>query len=98
MANDASAGWLKASAVTVFCVLSGVALDAAYRPTADDDQVKIGIARTISDAGYYIADAMGFFRADGLDVSITGFNSAAQMIAPLGTGELDVGGGMVSAG
>src|SRR5262249_61081951 len=49
-------------------------------------------------AGYYSADAMGFFREDGLDVSITGFNSAAQMIAPLGTGELDVGGGTVSAG
>src|SRR5262249_35673331 len=29
---------------------------------------------------------------------LTGFNSAAQMIAPLGTGELDVGGGTVSAG
>src|SRR5262249_49721391 len=98
MANDASAGWLKASAVTAFCVLSGVVLDAAYRPAAAVDQVKIGIARTISDAGYYIADAMGFFREDGLDVSITGFNSAAQMIAPLGTGELDVGGGTGFAG
>jgi NitT/TauT family transport system substrate-binding protein len=68
------------------------------RPQLRADQVKIGIARTISDAGYYIADAMGFFREDGLDVSITAFNSAAQMIAPLGTGELDVGGGTVSAG
>ena len=98
MTNDASARWTRASVVTAVCVLSGVALDAAYRPAAAADQVKIGIARTISDAGYYIADAMGFFREDGLDVSITGFNSAAQMIAPLGTGELDVGGGTVSAG
>jgi NitT/TauT family transport system substrate-binding protein len=62
------------------------------------EPVKIGISRTISDAGYYVADAMGFFRDEGIDVSITGFNSAAQMIAPLGTGELDVGGGTVSAG
>src|SRR5499427_6547311 len=98
MANDASARWLKASVVAAFWVLSGAVLDAAYRPAAAADQVKIGIARTISDAGYYIADAMGFFREDGLDVSILGFNSAAQMIAPLGTGELDVGGGTVSAG
>jgi NitT/TauT family transport system substrate-binding protein len=60
-------------------------LDAPYWAAAAADQVKIGIARTISDASYYIADAMGFFREDGLDVSITGFNSAAQMIAPLGT-------------
>jgi NitT/TauT family transport system substrate-binding protein len=79
-------------------LLSGLALDAARAPAAAADQVKIGISRTISDAGYYMADAMGFFRDEGIDVSITGFNSAAQMIAPLGTGELDVGGGTVSAG
>ena len=41
---------------------------------------------------------MGFFSDEGLEISILGFNSAAQMIAPLGTGELDVGGGTVSAG
>jgi NitT/TauT family transport system substrate-binding protein len=79
-------------------LLSGLALDAARAPAEAADQVKIGISRTISDAGYYMADAMGFFRDEGIDVSITGFNSAAQMIAPLGTGELDVGGGTVSAG
>src|SRR4029079_14983494 len=62
------------------------------------DQVKIGISRTLSDAGYCVADAKGFFRDEGMDVSITGFNSAAKMIAPLDTGELDVGGGTVSAG
>ena len=98
MVNDASARWPKASVVPAFCLLSCLALDAPYSAAAAADQVKIGIARTISDAGYYIADAMGFFREDGLDVSITAFNSAAQMIAPLGTGELDVGGGTVSAG
>ena len=74
-------------------LLSGLALDAAHAPADAADQVKIGISRTISDAGYYMADAMGFFRDEGIDVSITGFYSAAQMIAPLGTGELDVGGG-----
>ena len=79
-------------------LLSCLALDAARAPAGAADQVKIGISRTISDAGYYMADAMGFFRDEGMEVSITGFNSAAQMIAPLGTGELDVGGGTVSAG
>jgi NitT/TauT family transport system substrate-binding protein len=79
-------------------VLLCLSLDAGLAPAAAADQIKIGISRTISDAGYYMADAMGFFRDEGMDVSITGFNSAAQMIAPLGTGELDVGGGTVSAG
>jgi NitT/TauT family transport system substrate-binding protein len=77
-------------------LLFGLALAAA--PAAAAEEVKIGVARTLSDAGYYIADAKGFFREEGVDVSITGFNSAAQMIAPLGTGDLDVGGGTVSAG
>ena len=49
MTNDASARWTRASVVTAVCVLSYVALDAAYRPAAAADQVKIGIARTISD-------------------------------------------------
>src|SRR5262249_21547646 len=78
MANDASARWSKVSVVAAFCLLSCLALDASYSPAAAADQVKIGIARTISDAGYYIADAMGFFREDGLDVSITAFNSASM--------------------
>jgi NitT/TauT family transport system substrate-binding protein len=62
------------------------------------DQVRIGIARTMSDSGYYIADALGFFREEGIEVSLIDFKSAAQMVAPLGSGELDVGGGTVSAG
>ena len=77
-------------------LLLGLALAAA--PAAAAEEVKIGVARTLSDAGYYIADAKGFFREEGVEVSITGFNSAAQMIVPLGTGDLDVGGGTVSAG
>ncbi len=100
MANDMGVpgGGHKSSVVAGLLLLSCLALDAACLPAAAAEQVKIGISRTISDAGYYVADAMGFFREEGIDVSITGFNSAAQMIAPLGTGELDVGGGTVSAG
>src|SRR5262249_21792409 len=98
MANGASTRRPKASAVTAFFLLSCLALEAPYSPAAAADQVKIGIARTISDAGYYNAHALGLFPEGKPDVSITGFNSAAQMIAPLGTGELDVGGGTVSAG
>jgi NitT/TauT family transport system substrate-binding protein len=75
-----------------------LALAASAAPAGAADAVRIGVARTISDAGYYIADAKGFFREEGIAVSIVGFNSAAQMIAPLGTGELEVGGGTVSAG
>jgi NitT/TauT family transport system substrate-binding protein len=75
-----------------------LALPVIAAPAQAADQVRIGIARTMSDVGYYVADAMGYFRDEGIEVTMTPFNSAAQMMAPLGTGDLDVGGGTVSAG
>lgn len=60
--------------------------------------VAIGTTNTSSDVGFYIADKKGYFREQGLTVTMTPFNSAAQMIAPLGAGQLDVGGGTVAAG
>ena len=78
--------------------LVALALSAFLLPAHAADHVRIGIARTMSDSGYYIADALGFFRDEGIEVSLVDFKSAAQMIAPLGSGELDVGGGTVSAG
>jgi NitT/TauT family transport system substrate-binding protein len=89
--------------IAAACFFVGcLALQAAAWPSAggaaEAAQVRIGIARTMSDVGYYVADAMGFFRDEGIEVTMTPFNSAAQMMAPLGVGDLDVGGGTVSAG
>jgi NitT/TauT family transport system substrate-binding protein len=61
-------------------LLSGLALDAARAPADAADQVKIGISRTISDAGYYMADAMGFFRDEGIDVSAGFYNAVGRGI------------------
>jgi NitT/TauT family transport system substrate-binding protein len=61
-------------------------------------KVRVGNVNTVSDIGIYIADRKGYFKAEGLDVDFVGFKTAAQMIAPLGAGQLDVGGGTVSAG
>lgn len=60
--------------------------------------LKIGQVGGLSDAAIYIADAKGFFKEQGIVLEATSFASAAQMVAPLGTGELQVGGGAVSAG
>lgn len=62
------------------------------------DRVTLGIVNTISDAPFFIADAKGYFRAEGLSVDIADFPSGAKMIASLGTGQLDISGGAVSAG
>ena len=60
--------------------------------------VQIGVVNASSDAGFFIADKRGYFREEGLSVVFTPFNSAAKMVAPLGAGQLDVGGGSPSAG
>jgi NitT/TauT family transport system substrate-binding protein len=59
--------------------------------------VTVGAASTVSDAPIYIADRKGFFRAEGLDVKVTNFRSASDMVAPLGAGQLDAGAGSAGA-
>lgn len=60
--------------------------------------VNIGVVTSASDAPFFIADAKGYFKDAGVDVNFESFDSAAKMIAPLGSGALDVGGGAPSAG
>jgi NitT/TauT family transport system substrate-binding protein len=66
--------------------------------TAQMAQVSVGTANTAADVSVFIADKKGYFRSEGIEVTLTPFKSAAAMIAPLGAGQLDVGGGTVAAG
>jgi NitT/TauT family transport system substrate-binding protein len=59
--------------------------------------VTVGAASTLSDAPIYIAERKGYFRAEGIDVKVVNFRSAADMVAPLGTGQLDAGAGSAGA-
>lgn len=73
----------------------------AARPEANSAQltkVRLGILSSISDSGNFIAQDLGYFKEQGLDVEFTKFTAAAQMIAPLGAGQLDVGGGAPGVG
>ncbi len=82
-------------------VRAGVALALATMvaaPCLARDKIKIGIANTSSDIVYFIADKKGFFADEDIDAEMIPFASATQMIAPLGVGELDVGGGGPGAG
>ncbi|HMN50688.1 MAG TPA: ABC transporter substrate-binding protein [Xanthobacteraceae bacterium] len=60
--------------------------------------IKLATAGQVSDAAIYIAMEKGYFKELGLNIDITVFQNAASMVAPLGSGELDVGGGAISAG
>jgi NitT/TauT family transport system substrate-binding protein len=82
--------FLLSAAVVLACGISG--------PAVAQTNVRVGIVNVVSDAGFFIADKRGYFRHEGLEVTFTTFSSAARMIAPLGGGHLDVGGGTVSAG
>ena len=67
-------------------------------PALAADKVRVGTMNSSGDIGVLIAMDKGYFAAEGIELETTPFVSAAQMVAPLGTGELDVGGGVVSAG
>jgi NitT/TauT family transport system substrate-binding protein len=61
--------------------------------------VRLGVGTdSITMTPFYLAEKMGYFKAEGLNVEFVPLPSAALMIAPLGAGQLDVGGGAITAG
>jgi NitT/TauT family transport system substrate-binding protein len=83
---------------TFHTILAFALLVAATAGARAADVVKVGLVGNSSDAPIYIAEARGYFRDAGIEIQSTTFDSAARQIAPLATGELDVGGGATSAG
>jgi NitT/TauT family transport system substrate-binding protein len=59
--------------------------------------VRVGILTSTTDAPLWIADQYGYFKDEGLSVQFLTFNSGEAMIAPLSTGQLEVGGGSAAA-
>jgi NitT/TauT family transport system substrate-binding protein len=78
----------------VFAVLAAHVVN----PARAADKVAVGTGGSASDAPFYIAYDRGFFKDEGLDVDLIVLDSGAKVIAPLGTGELDVGSGALSVG
>jgi NitT/TauT family transport system substrate-binding protein len=62
------------------------------------ETIRVGIIGNATDATFFLAQERGYLREVGLDVETTQFNSANLMVAPLGAGQLDVGGGAPGAG
>jgi NitT/TauT family transport system substrate-binding protein len=60
--------------------------------------LRVGLLGGASDSAFFIAMDQGYFREVGLELDVTPFDSGARMVAPLGTGQLDIGGGAHSAG
>ena len=68
----------------------------AVKPLDPTVTVKIGSTTSLTDGFFYIADAKGYFAEEGLKAEFVRFRTAGEVVAPLGTGELDVGGGSPS--
>ena len=66
-------------------------------PALAADKVSVGVLNAAGDVGLFIAEARGYFTAEGLDVTLNPLDSAVKMMPLLGTGDLDVGGGATSA-
>ena len=62
------------------------------------EMVRVGIISNTTDATFFLAQERGYLREQGLDLEMTPFNSANFMVAPLGAGQLDVGGGAPGPG
>jgi NitT/TauT family transport system substrate-binding protein len=65
---------------------------------AAEVEVRVGTNGVVSDAPFFIAQRKGYFAEQGLKVTFVNFDAGPKMIAPLGTGQLDVAAGAISAG
>ena len=81
----------------LLCLIA-LGLVAALGGGARAEELRVGIIGIFTDVPVFVADANGYFKDEGLSVQLVTFDSASQMIAPLGTGSLDAGGGAISVG
>jgi NitT/TauT family transport system substrate-binding protein len=80
----------------MFALVAGPAAE----PTsaADVVTVNVGVLNTITDIPLILADRKGYFAAEGIAAKFTAFASSSNMVVPLATGQLDVGGGGAGVG
>lgn len=62
------------------------------------DPVRLGWLASLTDAALFIAIKKGYFRDERIEIASTEFRSGANMVLPLGKGDLDVAAGSPSAG
>ena len=85
-------------AITASAALLAMAFALPVMAQAPLKKVRIGGTLSATDIGLWVADKKGFFKEEGIDAEFVTFDSAARMIAAVGTGELEVIAGGHSAG
>ncbi len=84
----------RTSLAACMTVLAGM----ATAPALAQDVVTVGHLRIAPHIALYVADDRGFFADENITIQYEQFNSAANMVPPLGVGQLDIGVGAISAG
>jgi NitT/TauT family transport system substrate-binding protein len=84
--------------IRCLAALAGAALLIATAHGEELRTVKVGVVNLSTDIAFTIAEKRGYFKDEGLKAEFVLFDSGAKMIAPLGTGLIDAGGGATSAG
>src|SRR3989454_5263642 len=82
--------WLRSGIAIVVGVFF---LAGAAKAQTPPSTLRVGVVASVSDAGFFVPVERGYFAEQGLAVEFVPFRSAADMIAPLGVGQLDIGGG-----
>lgn len=77
---------------------AGAAPTNAPAPPRVNASVRIGYLRNLGSGPVFLAIERGYFRDVGINVESVIFQSGAEMVASLGTGELALGQGAVSPG
>jgi NitT/TauT family transport system substrate-binding protein len=82
-----------AAAATTTAAAAETTTTAAAVDLPDVGTIQVGTIPILGSAPFFVAAAKGYFTEQGLDVELQSFPSAGPMVAPLGVGQLDVGGG-----
>jgi NitT/TauT family transport system substrate-binding protein len=71
---------------------------AAQAAAPDAAIVRIGVVRTLTEAGMYIALERGYFTEQGIAIEFENFDTAARAVPALSTNQVDISSGVLSAG
>ena len=96
--TSAPASPVAAAAAAPTAAASASQPSAAAAAPATLQKVRYGDLKILAEAATYIGINEGFFAEQGIEVELTTFDSAANMVAPLATNQIDTGGGALSAG
>ena len=85
--------WTSARALAVLALPTALLLSPICLAA---DRVKVGVINTIGDINVFIAAEKGYFAKENIEAEILSFDASARMMAPLGAGDIDIGGGSTS--